>query len=254
MPLGIAIQNLIASSDLNQADTIRECEKMGLKLDKSTLTKYLSGKIKKPNPRFLEVITKVCNGDIQKLLLEQDFDNSPQMIKEVFYNLKLQISNLVTNFIENQFDEQIEKEIKKVLRNEPIGDFLMHLLTLDNSSFNINDLFVRQDDKLINTTLNNIFKDIKISTGYTINDNGMFPIVPKGSKVIIEIKDKNDYKINDIFLIKLEKSDTLIARYIKFEKDKIVLYTINKNYKVEEYKENDVIILGKITSVTTNIE
>ena len=45
MPLNIAIQNLIASSNFSQADTIRKCEKLGVKIEKSTLSKILYGKI-----------------------------------------------------------------------------------------------------------------------------------------------------------------------------------------------------------------
>ena len=251
MPLNIAIQNLIASSNFSQADTIRKCEELGVKIEKSTLSKILYGKIKNPNIEILTAIAKVCNGDLEKLLLEKDFDNSPQKIKDILINLKIKSSNVAKNFIENEFDEEKEKNIKKALSNEPISDFIINLLNLKERDMDINELFVKEDNEKLNKLIDNKFSKLNILLGITIGDNGMSPIVPKDSKVTIQFK--NEYQINDIILVNIVKDNKFIARYVKIEEDKIFLYGINKNIQIEEYKKNEIILMGKITRVTTNV-
>lgn len=251
MPLNRAIQNLIANADFGQADTIRKCRELGMEIDKSTLSKMVHGKIKEPNLEKLEVIAKACNGDMEKLLIEMDFDHSPQRIKDILINLKLKSSNVAKNFIENEFDEETEKKIKRSISNEPIADFLMSLSNLKESDMDINKLFVKEDNEAFNKIMDNKFSNLNISLGITIADNGMNPIVPKDSKVTIQLK--NEYQINDIILVNIIKDNKFVARYVKIEDDKIFLYGINKNTKIEEYKKNEVIFLGKIVSVTINI-
>ena len=114
MPLYRSLQTIIANANLGQADTIRKCKELGVEINKSTLNKILCGKIKKPNIQTLEIIAKVCNADIYKLLLEMDFDNTPKKIQDILINLKLNTSDIAKNLIENEFCEDIEKEVKKV--------------------------------------------------------------------------------------------------------------------------------------------
>ena len=251
MPLNRAIQNLIANADFSQADTIRKCRELGMEINKSTLSKMVHGNIKEPNLDKLEVIAKVCNGDMEKLLIEMDFDHSPQRIKDILINLKLKSSNVAKNFIENELDEETEKKVKRAISNEPIADFLMDLSNLKESDMDINKLFVKEENEVFNKIIDNKFRNLNISLGITIADNGMSPIVPKDAKVTIQFR--NEYQINDIILVHRVIDNKFIARYVKVEEDKMFLYGINKNNQVEEYKKNEVIFVGKIVSVTINI-
>jgi len=249
MPLYRSLQTIIANANLGQADTIRKCKELGVEINKSTLNKILCGKIKKPNIQTLEIIAKVCNADINKLLLEMDFDNTPKKIQDILINLKLNTSDIAKNLIENEFCEDIEKEVKKELSDEPIADFLISLTNINE--YDINKLLINEGNEELNEFIQTKQKQLNLSLGVTISDDVMSPLIPKNSKVTIQIKEK--YEINDIILVKILKDNKFIARYVNVEDDKIFLYGISKHNQIETYKITEVALLGKIVQVITDI-
>lgn len=249
MPYSKLLNKIIAESDYTAKDIVAECNNMGLKIDKTYLSKIRNNKLPPPAEEVSRAIAKVCNVDERLLVLEGYIDKAPKEIKEVFDQIKIESINAGLGLFDNVFDIKTLKAIEEEIHKEPITDFIIELL--DSKNVNLQEfteqLEITRDTKNNFNLLQNQPFNIKIK------DNGMFPIVPENAGIILEMQKEN--KNGDIVAIKIKDKEEIIARTVVFESNnKVLLIPLNKKFDNEIYNKNDITILGKIKRIITEIQ
>ena len=80
----------------------------------------------------------------------------------------------------------------------------------------------------------------------------MFPLIPKGAKVILEIKER--YVNGDIILIREKKTKkNKLGMALIYGRNVTLVPTNKSKYKSETYFNDEILILGNIKTVITDI-
>ncbi len=73
----------IASTDYTQEEVAQECCKLGVKVSRSQINKWLNKKSKPPRAEVSRAIATVCNVDERKLVIEGYMENAPKEIQDL---------------------------------------------------------------------------------------------------------------------------------------------------------------------------
>lgn len=251
MPYNKLLTKVIAESGYSISYIVEKCREKGKNIDKSYLSKLQNGRVPAPAEETSRIIANVCNVDERILVIEGYIDKAPKEIKEAFLSIKISTYVAALNIFENNFDTNFLKEFEEELSKEPLSEFIISLI--DNKNTNIANIkniisdnfnIEKKDEENYNVTLT---EPIALS----ISDNAMYPIIPENSKVTLLIQSK--YENGDILALKIKGEEKLLARYVLFDNDNLILTTLNREYKKINIKKENVIVLGKIKQVITNI-
>ncbi len=253
MPYTKLLNNIIAESNLSYKYIANKCTEMGTPIDPSYISKLLAGKHKVPSEKISRAIAKVCGYDERHLVIEGYLDTAPKEIKDILYNLQKLTALSSINFISNIDKPEIIQTVTDTLNSEPISNFLIDLLdTQENSILDFENGNIKISSKLDNLEdLENFTMTLKEPVSFTIETNDMNPIIPKNSKILIEIQSK--YKNGDIIAFK-DKNNTINARYYLIADNTIVLTAIDKKTKPIILDNKNIKILGKVKKVITEIQ
>lgn len=247
MPYQKLLMKTIAESNHTNKDIVEQLNEKGLHIDKSYLSKLVNGKLPAPREEVSRAIAQICNIDERKLVIEGYFDKAPKEIKNILCNLQKMTTLPVLPMIENKIDTETFKIIEEQLLQEPICDFLIELL--DSSENTIIDI-INNKISLSYDNMPNFTMKIEEPVYLSISNNDMYPIIPKDSKITIELSDK--YQNGDIVALKYDNQT--IARYYFMNNDIVSFNAIKKDAKPIDYKDKNVTILGKVKKVITEIQ
>lgn len=246
MPYHKVLRDLIFDSGYTSKYIVEECNKLGVKIDKSYMSKLVNNKLPAPSEEVSRAISKVCNVDERKLVLEGYIDKAPEEIREFLIILRTMFSKLCLNFFENNFEESLVEEVEKNIRMQPLSDFAITIL--DNQ---------KDISKEAGETFSGLFdsKTLKINTdsliGIPVKDSSMLSIVPNGSKVLLTMQ--GQYNNGEIVAVKVKETEEVIVRIVMFQNDTVFLTSLNKEYKTQIYDKQDVVILGRVSKVVNEI-
>ena len=248
MPFSRLLKQVVYISGKTSKEIIEECEKRGKKVDKAYFSKLLNGKVNPPSEELTRLLAQICNYDERILVIENYFDKAPEEIRQAFFILKEQIIIGTSAMMLEIDNKEISEEIRKSLRQEPIAEFIVEILDseeeIHDSAENSFEIDFDKENSILNFNVIN-------PPGISIKDNGMYPLINENDKVLFSPQEK--YNINDILLCKIKKNGKIKARYIVNKENKIELIPINRAYDIEDYKENEILILGKITKLIRDI-
>ena len=239
------LRNIVADSGYTGKHIIEECNKNGTKIDKAYFSRLLNNKTSAPSEEISRQISKVCGVDERLLVIEGYIDKAPKEIKEAFISIKMMSAIAALSIFNNRIDEDMLHTLEEQMNEEPLSDFIIELI--DNKSYDIST---------INEQVQLTAKDdnFTVNFGYPIElikDNAMFPIIPENAKVNLKIQDK--YEDGDILVVKINATKEIITRYALFQEEKVILTPINKEFKKRILNTKDILILGKVVSIITEI-
>ena len=241
MPYSVLLKKLIAESNYSYNEIVDKCKENGGKIDKAYLSKLANNKLTAPSEEISRMLSKVFNVDERKLVIEGYLDKAPKEIIEAFQNIRVAIYTLTTNFLENELDTNFIEQVEIILKEEPLSDFIIVLLDLMSE--------LNKSKELLKTT-NIVNLKLEEPFSMSVYDNSMFPTITEGSKVMLKIKEK--YENGSILAVKLQ-DNTIIFRLAFFNNDNIELIPLNKEFKVQVCKVNDIKILGEVTKIISNV-
>ena len=246
MPYNLLLNRIVAESGYTAKQIIEECENKGIHIDKSYFSKLQNGKVGAPKGKISKAIAEICNGDEKKLILEGYLDKAPKEVKEFLNAIKNILVSSSLQLLNSAYDENTLKELQIQLEKEPLSDYIIEYLNNINSFKNINQ-------NIFNTEIKQNDVNIMLSEpiGITVQDSSMFPLIPEKSKVCLKLEEK--YNSGDILAVKLKNKDDLFIRYVLFNDTEIILAPLNKDYKRLVYNHNEVVIIGKVIKVITEI-
>lgn len=248
IPYAKLLRNILISKNFTNADIVRKCNEQGLLLDESYFSKIINGK-KIPSEKVSRAIAQVCEIDERVLVIEGYIDKAPKEIQDTFKALQVMTSLSAINIVDIVFKEQID-QFRKLIEKEPISNIVIDLLdNLENYIEFVKNEFTYKENQ--NSNISNLTIGLKNPSGIFVSDNAMSPILEKGDKILLEIK--NNYDYSDILLTKIENEEITKFRYVHKVNNTLVLIPINKQYKTEIYNQSNVLILGRVKNIIKEI-
>lgn len=240
----LLLATMIAESGLTSKEIVAKCNEMGNGIDTTRLSKLQSGKLSAPSEKVSRDIARACNADERKLVIEGYLEKAPKEIVDTFETLKFNTALATLKLFKNNVTEEQIKSIKKALDKEPLADYIIDVLNSKNNAINLTTERFDINSKEFT------FK-MEEPMAIPVKDNAMFPLIAENSKINLKIEEK--YNNGDIVAIKVKKEKDIIVRSIVFNKDNVILTTLNKEFETTEYKKNDIVILGKVANIITSI-
>lgn len=238
------LAKIIAESGYTAKEIVEKCNELGNGIDTTRLSKLQSGKLPAPSEKVSRDIARVCKVDERLLVIEGYIEKAPKEIIDTFVMLKTNTMLAGLKIFENIVTTEQFNILKDELDNEPLSDYIVELLdSNDNTIDVISEGFDINSD---------YFKfRIEEPIALPINDNSMFPIIPKNSKISLKLQNK--YDNGDILALKVKQQEDTLVRYVLFNGKDIILTPLNKEFEQLIYKIGDVKILGKVAKVITEI-
>lgn len=248
MPYSKLLTKVIEESGYTATQIVEKCREKGKNIDKSYISKLQNNKIPPPSEEISRTIANICDIDERLLVIEGYIDKAPKEIKEAFISIKMASTVAALHYYKNKIDKQTLDEIENEMNKEPISDFIISLL--DNKNININDNGT-ENLKLYKENNGEISLMLTEPIALRVTDNAMFPIVPENAKINLLLQD--EYKNGDLLAIKIKDKEETFVRYVLFNDNEIILNTLNTGYEQIILKKEDIIIMGKVHQVITNI-
>lgn len=240
------LKSAIANTDYTQQQIAEKCTKMGIKMDKSQINRLVNGRAKPTSIEISKILAKICNIDERILILEDYFDNAPKEIVEAFSTMKYLIYLYSSVTLENRIPQSCLEELREEIEKQPLSSFVIELIEEGKINIETNTQGIKIKSKDGNFIMNSEI------IGFPVIDDAMQPLLPKGSQVTIELKEK--YCNNDILLVKINNDDNYIIRQVFNLGTDIVLMPLNRKYEQITKNKKDVTILGKVCNLITKIQ
>lgn len=253
------LNKLIENSGLTVKEIAKRCTESGTKITAAYIsTLRNSTDNRAPSDEVSKALAKVCGAKNENVLvIEAYLDTAPTELTGI---LKLFRDVMYTSFVgmfENKFNSQETRTIRDEIEKMPLAEFLLAMQdnavkeSIEKQAGTMHLKFKEQDKDI------RITQEIKNALGFQIADNGMNPIIGKGNKVTVEMKNIMEYENGDIlcYFNKGEKGKIFARKAIFTEKSRneIMLIPINSEYQTKTVQTTDIVILGKAKQVIADI-
>lgn len=248
MPYYKVLRNIIAKTNLTNAEILRLCENQeGVHINKTYFSRILNNKVPPPSEEISRALAKVCGVDEKILVIEGYIDKAPKEIIQAFQNVKFMTYISAITFVE-MYDKNVLEEFREFVNNEPMYQTIIEILEAVPSEIVADKGTLSLKDNKNNSTL-----ELKQPVGVSVNDNALSPLIKQGSKVTLIVK--NHYDNSDIVAFKVRNNEDIKIRFLSIVNSTYVFAPLhaNKEYKTEIYNKKDVIILGKIQNIISDI-
>ena len=226
------------------AEIIGFCKDIGVKIDKGSFSRYRNGK-SIPNEEKSRAIAKACEIDERKLVIEGYLEKAPKELLDTFKTIKLMQTTGAIKFLELQNTIK-QKDAEKFIEEDTLSETIIDILDSKQKYIDfLNKGFIYEK---INSNFNYSVAFVE-PQGIKIQDDAMIPIIQKGDKVTLEVK--NNYSGSDIIV--LEYKNKIMARYVYKINDTIKLVPINKAYKEIVDNKDKIKIIGKVNNIIRKI-
>ena len=166
-------------------------------------------------------------------------DKAPEIIRDVFVEMKKKSMRISMQVFQNKFDEKTLTELENIIEKEPLADFVLSIM--NSEKYDISDS-IELNDK-------NYKMEMTEPMGITMDSDAMFPVIPQNAKVILKIEE--EYKNGDILVVKI--GDKVVIREAFIYSNTVVLLPINTKYEMLTYDIKDIMILGKAKNVIIDL-
>lgn len=234
------LKQLVTESNLTYAQIIEECKKNGPSIDKSYLSKLINNRISPPSDEVSRALEKVFKVQPNTLVVEAYFDKAPRQVKQFIERTKDEIFDFSVaeiGFFDDEHEEIIS-EYREEFDKQPIINYLPTSANIGN------------DEKYKSS----FYRDNGIEYEININDDGIEPIIPKGTNITIE--GCQSYKNGDIVVVKLNllsDKNIVVRKYYKISDDVIILIPANFNVEPILLTDEPYMIMGKVKSYHVDI-
>lgn len=246
MPYYKMLKKVVSNTNYTQEEIAKQCEELGITISKSYINKILNDKLPAPTEEVSRTIAKVCNCDERLLVIEGYLDKAPKEIKDALISLKYIIMLYSINLLENRIDKKTIEETRIKFEEEPLADFVIELIDNGKSEIIMKELGVEIEAKN-----ERVICSLTKPISFKVEDNAMYPLIKENDEVTIEIKDR--YINGDMIAVTIQGQKGIMIRQAVFLGRNIELVALNKEYKHKTYDKDDVIILGKVKKIITEI-
>lgn len=242
------LAKIIAETNYTQDEIAQKCCELGTKVTREQINKLVNNKTKPPKENISRAISKVCNVDERKLVLEGYIDTAPKEIQDILQTLRnfISLSSISATSLLGITDKDSINLLIEYLQNEPLSDTLIQLMDSKEDSMKL-------IENNFNIEINALGKEISIKnpSGIEIKDNGMSPLIEEGNKIVLDFNKKCD--ISDIVAFKSKNDKNIKVRILSKNNDTFIMIPLNSKYDREIYSKEDINIIGKVDNVIKKI-
>lgn len=258
MPYSTLLKSLMEKKKYSNKFVSKQCEKLGEPIAESYISKLLKSEDNiVPTEKKNEVLAKVLDVDVNLLNLEAFLDKCPEEIINFLNIARSSIYYVFTNIYNNSFTEEDFEKLSSTLNQMPLSEFLIKINQIKDES-KISKETSKYINKINVEDKETIIMELPALIGIPIIDDSMNPTIPAGSSITLELC--NDYTSGQILCIQKKDDDKCVTRMCFFENGsslkskKVTLQPLNlQNYTPVTVSMKDILILGKVKSVVTNI-
>lgn len=252
------LNSLIENSGLSVKDIAERCTASGVKVTSAYISTLRNDKNNRaPSDEMSRAIAKACNAKYENILvIEAYLDKAPKEITDLLNMLKDLIIRSSIGMFENGFKSNIQQVSKEILNALPLAEVIA-TISNENLTTEIKKQYGAFSFKAKHSADGfKILQEIG-ATGLAVSDDGMKPVINKGDKVNIEAKELKDLKTGDILCFTKGNTQKIFVRKAVFNgnsRKEITLLPINTEFSIETAKTEDLIIIGKVTQVISEIK
>lgn len=255
MPYAQLLNTIIENSNLTVKEIAEKCKEFDVDITPAYISTLRNAKTNRtPSDKVSKAITMACNyANKDALIIEAYLDNAPEPIKKFFSIMKQSIVPLTLGAFDNKITSQQKREFNAVIDEMSMADFIAEFSTqkIDYEKSKGLDMKIISDDEI------KITNEIKQALGFDVADNGMSPLISKGDKVQVSLIKTEEIKTGDIICYaKKEKPSNQFVRKVVVSKStkEFTFLPINNDITPEVIKIEDIIIIGKVVRVTSEIK
>lgn len=242
------LASIIAETNYTQDEIAQKCCELGVKVTREQINKLVNNKSKPPKEDISRAIAKICNIDERKLVLEGYIDIAPKEVKNILETIRsyIYLSTISATSIFGIKDRKSIHILEDYLQKEPLANTLIELIDAKEDSIK----FIENNFNMELDCLGKVIS-IKNPNGIEVKDNGMFPLIEEGNKIVLDFGKKCD--ISDIVAYKCKNEENIKVRILSKNNDTFIMIPLNKKYNREIYSKEDISIIGKVDNVIKKI-
>ena len=251
----MAYKDFMAETIKNSGHSLRKLvqickEKYNVKITASYLSKLQTGGQTPASDNVNIAVAKACGIDPEDMLFEASLERAPEDVKKLVDIMVNQIKGMYIELGQNELVKKFDTEhdLEKFLSMNT-RQFIRKMLEEEDLLIDPLELNAPIQDKETDEKIGELFA--KLSIGLKILDNSMFPLIQQGAK--LELDSVETVKNGDIVSITILADNTTFIRTFAKSGDEITLIPANKSFETITIKEKDVIINGRVKSITIDL-
>lgn len=237
----------IEESGLSLNEIAKRCTEHGISITYSYISQLRAGKIPPPSNEISEALAAVCGIDKNKLVLEAYLDKAPKVIMDFIYKVryfdKLKYKTVFSSGLpldQKDIESRIEL-FKSLIDEEPLSNYIIEYLK-------------KADEFYIRAEVNNLEDFLSYGEPEAfieMKDDSMEPIIP--FKCNVALSNNPNYTSGDIIAYSLKADNGVSIRKCLINDESITLIPINNEYEIHTYNKKDMLVLGKVKSIISDI-
>lgn len=254
MPYTKLLNQLIDNSGMTVKEIAQRCTDDGVKVTPayiSTLRNDTNNRT--PSETMSKAIARACgskNEDI--LVIEGYIDSAPEAFRSLIEFLRDSALTMMLGVFANNYSEEEISIARKQVEEMPLAQLVM---ALSANKGEISKAYGTMNFKS-EISDNEIKSEVQLkqAIGFDVQDNSMFPTIPKGAKVTLEMCE--EYKDGDILAF-TDKDNTLMYRkagFIGDDRSTVAMFPLSTEFETKVYSTGEISIIGKVVQVIVNIK
>lgn len=254
MPYTTLLNKLIDESGLTVKEIAERCTQDGVKVTPA----YISTLRNDENNRtasdtMSKAIAKACgskNEDV--LVIEAYIDNAPQAFKGIFDFIKESMMTVLLGMFANSYSDDEISTARKLIEQMPLAEMVTQMSQSESKiakAVGTMNITAEVTDNELKTTT-----QLKQAIGFDVKDNSMFPTIPKGGKVTLEMLE--EYNDGDILAF-LDNDKNITYRkagFLNKEHTMVAMFPLSSDFDSKIYNTDEITILGKVTQVIIDLK
>ena len=256
MPYSTLLTQCIEQSGLSIKEIAKKCKEYGADITASYISMLKNSDNEKwPSDEVSRALAKACGKDEQLLVIEAYVDKAPPETQAFFKKVKESVLQTALYMFKNQVTDDQFKELATQMNSLPMAQIILEYSKTEPLTFSKEDGAGNAKLELTEEQTK-LLMEVKEQAGFKVPDDSMFPTLPKGSTVTLEIVDIGQLKDGDIIGVNVDGKKDIIFRNCFFDKARksVSLFPMNHSYPTETLNIKDIKIIGKVKRIITNLE
>lgn len=257
MPYTALLNKLIENSNLTVKEIAEHCTESGTKITAAYISTLRNATDNRsPSDDVSRALAKACGAKNENVLvIEAYLDKAPKEFSGLMSFVRNAVIETIAGAFENQFPKEMIDKVREQVQKMPVADLVISLNEQETTDFTkqLGTLNITHDEKYTDW---NLHAELKRAVGFEVKDDSMFPTIPKGSKVTLEMKTLPEYTDGDILAFIKKGEQDIQYRKVVFldeEHNAFAMIPINSEYSTKTYTAKDVTVLGKATQVISEL-
>lgn len=253
MPYTKLLNQLIDNSGMTVKEIAQRCTDDGVKVTPayiSTLRNDANNRT--PSETMSKAIARACGSKNEEILVIEGYiDSAPEAFRSLIEFLRDSALTMMLGVFANNYSEEEISIARKQVEEMPLAQLVM---ALNSNKGEISKAYGAMNIR--SKVSDNEFKSevqLKQAIGFDVQDNSMFPTIPKGAKVTLKMCD--EYKDGDILAF-IDKENNMTYRKVGFiggNHTTAAMFPLSTEFETKVYNIDEISILGKVVQVIMDI-